>query len=706
MTRGVGCGETLQLGPGAPTCHQPRRWRLPGSRRGASSRSAAVALRVDSLDPANFRDLSASSPPIIRATAASSDHTQIALSCSIDDLIVNVTTPGRHMTNLSFTSVVRSRTAVPLVLTVLVLSLGALHVWWLMRFRQDFPVDIDEAGYLWFAFQLHDALDADGLLGVVRAFQGEGWAAPLLPVVTALVGVLGGAREIVPSMVVQLLFFAVLVFASHGIGRELLNRRAGLLTAALVATVPAITDFVRTYHLVIPSTALYTLAVYALLASHRLRHRLWALGWGVALGLTVLSRTMMVAFVPALIAAAACIVVADGVDRRRLANLGLALVAFAATSLLWYATSWRLVFDYLLRAGYGNESASYGPGLSAVSTEYWTHELTGAVNGSMYVPLAAALLAAVLAAAAVAIVDRSRRSGEPRAFSERARRAARSNVVVPAFVVVEGYLALTSSRNDGTGFVVPLLPCVIALAVFAGLALPWRWTRLAFVSILSLVAAFNVVMKADVFAAASRVQIVELPVFGPATVTNGRGNLHQHLVAAAGYRLGPPTRWLPERDKGWLDLYEKVAVHVDSFPGPEVRVRLAAVEPLLNASALRLSAYQGGHLAADLGYVETQGADTIAAYRRFLKEERPDLLLTTTRDGRQFTPITQRLVEAAATSLGFEEVARFPIPDGRKLRAWRRCEPPSFVTADTCETVTTGENVRIELETTRVAPAS
>jgi len=566
----------------------------------------------------------------------------------------------------------RSRTAAMTAVGAFVVFLGALHVWWLVRFRQGFPVDIDEAGYLWFAFQLHDALQAEGPVGLVRAFQGEAWVAPLLPGLTALVGVAGGARQIVPSMAIQLVFFALLVLASYGLGRELSGRPAGILTAGVVATVPAVTDFSRTYHLVIPAAATYTFAAYALVASDRLRDRRWALVWGGALGLTVLSRTMMVAFVPALLAAAAWMLIVDRAGRRRVANLGLAMLAFAAVSLVWYAKSWRAVLDYLVSAGYGNESAGYGPGLSPASTEYWAHELLGAMNGSLYLPLTALLLLAFVLAAVAALRD-GFRSEQPGVVAHWARRAAHSNAVVPAFVVVEGYLALTSSRNDGTGFVVPLLPCLIVLAVVAAFALPWRWVRVALVGTLSVVAAFNVVMKADVVAVASRVRIVELPVVGRATVTNGQGYLHRHLVSAAGYRLDSPTSWLPEGEKRWLGLYQDVAAFVDRVESENVRVRFAVVEPLLNTSAVRLSAYRAGYAETDLGYVDTRGEDTVAAYRRFLRDQRPDVLFTTTREGPQFTPMTQRFVEAAAASLDFRAVARFPIPDGRTLRAWICC---------------------------------
>lgn len=577
------------------------------------------------------------------------------------------------------------------LLGALLLSLGAIHVWWLRRFRQGFPLDIDESGYLWFSFTQHDALREDGILGLWRQFQGEGWAPPLLPSLTALVELSGGARQIVPSIAVQLVFLVVLTAASYGIGRRLLDRRAGFLTAVVVSTLPAITDFVRTYHMVIPSTAMYTLATYALLASNRLRSRPWALAWGVSLGSMLLSRTMMVAFLPALPVAAAWMLVVDRADVRRVVNLFLGLLALAVTSSLWYANSWHPILDYLLRAGYGDESSNYGPGLSPGSTEYWTHELTGAVNGSLYVLLAGVLLAAFVLAGAGVLVDRSRWSSW-RAVQDSALRAARSDVIVPLFVVVEGYLALTSSRNDGTGFVVPLLPPLIALAVVAALRTPWRAARAALGTGLAVVAVFNVVMKADIASTASRVRTVDVPMFGLATLTNGQGYLHQHLVHAAGYRLGPPTRWLPDRDRRWLGLYDSVVSQLHRLPaGVEPRTYLALSDPLLNASALRLAAYRSGCTRGVFDYVQTDGDDTVAAYREVLSAAEPDLLVTSSRQAPGFgPPISQPLVEEAAASLGFEVVDRLGTPDGRELRVWRRGGPRAVRPGDGCAGHTSG----------------
>lgn len=66
-----------------------------------------------------------------------------------------------------------SRSTIVAALGTVVLGLGALHVWWLHRFRDGFAVDIDETGYLWFAYHLHDVRQADGLLGVWDRFRAK-----------------------------------------------------------------------------------------------------------------------------------------------------------------------------------------------------------------------------------------------------------------------------------------------------------------------------------------------------------------------------------------------------------------------------------------------------------------------------------------------------------------------------------------------------
>lgn len=545
----------------------------------------------------------------------------------------------------------------PALVGLLVLALGAVDVWWLRRYRSGFPLDIDESGYLWFAFHLHDTARVHAS-ALVHGFQNEGWVGPLLPATTAVVAFLGIGKSIVGSLAVQLVFFAILVFSGYGIGTHLRGRRAGAVTALSVAALPSVTDFVRTYHLVIASTAMLTFAVWALLASQRFARRGWSIAWGVGLGLTMLARGMMIAFVPSVLVGAVWLVLLDRRSRDRLVNLVLGAGAFVATTLLWYATSWRPILDYLTRAGYGQQSKAYGPDLSPLTTGFWTHETTGAAQHSLYLPLTVVLVAA-LAVGAVAVGRRA------------VPRLLRSDAIVLVLVVLEGYLALTSSSNDGTGFVVPLLPSLVALAVAAAWSVPWRSVRIGLVAALVAVSLFNIVMKADVLPGISRVHALAVPGWVEIPVTDGRGFVHYNLAGADGIALGSPAHWFPDGLRGWPRLYRDISSVLERRHAAWLHVQLAPQEPILNASALRFYADHAGFSAADFGYVDIGRGDSVGGYRAALAASTPEIVLTTSRAGNNFGPApTPGVLDRALRDLRYRPIARFGTPDARRLEVW------------------------------------
>jgi hypothetical protein len=565
-------------------------------------------------------------------------------------------------------------------LAACIVLLALVHVWWLVRFRQGFPLDIDESGYLSSAFGSLGALKTGGVHNFWQSVQHQGQNAPLLPMTTAVVDLAIGGMRVIPSMLVQLPFYAVLLLASYGIGRRAGGPWSGLLMAVVVGTVPWITDFARTYHLVIPSTAMYTAATYALLASDGLLLRRFAIVFGVAAGLALLARTMLIAFVPALVVAAVVVaLVAAGERRARLTNLALALAALGLTAATWYATSLRPALDYLRSHGYGTGSAPYGPSESPLSIDYWTHELGLAVNRALYLPLAIVLGAAFLLAAVARLRER-RAPGRPSLPALRAWVAGDAFVLL--VVVAEGYLALTSSRNDGTGFVVPLLPPLIGLALLARARLPWPRARTALAAAFVAVALFNVLMKADVLSAPSEQRALDVPLLGSLQVADGAGYLQQHLRATRAVTLGPPTQPLPKDYGNWQAVYIQVIDTVASAarkedPAP-VSVNVSSNEPLLNGSTLSVAAQRAGHPEAQLliSHTDTNGADSVGAYESYLASTRPRYLVTTTGKPRQFgAPITQDFVMQAARTVGFGRLAALPAPGGRVLRVWACCDP-------------------------------
>jgi hypothetical protein len=553
------------------------------------------------------------------------------------------------------------------LLSALLLGLAALDLWWLAEFRRGFPLDIDESGYLQLSFFMHDSLRTQGPHAFWAAFQHEGWGPPLLPATTAILGFVWGGGRIVASLAGQLVFFVVLVGSVFGIGRRLArSATAGLVAAATIATAPAVTDFTRTYHMAVPSTAMYTLSLYLLLRTDRMRHRLPALAWGVATGLTLLARTMMLAFVPALVIGAVWMVILERFDRRRTVNLVIGLGAAVATSAVWYATSLRPILSYLTSAGYGSASAQYGPAVARSSVHYWSRELEVLINSALYLPLGLALALALVASIPGAL-QRLRNAGAKRAVL---RRFARSDVAIVIFVALEMYLALTSTRNQGTGFIVPLVPLVVVLAVVALFRFVRADARHVVVALTLVVSIVNVGMKADVVSALSRPKTTSLPLLGSVQVLNGEGYLQQNLAANAGYQLGAPTHWLSDRDKRWQSMYDALSTRVHELGPPEPALRLAPDEPLLNASAFRLATYRRYHDGGNIGYV-TVAADTVAAYRYFLLDEKPGAVLTVDASRHQYgAPVSGALVSAALRSTRYERSSSLRTPDGRTLTLW------------------------------------
>jgi 4-amino-4-deoxy-L-arabinose transferase-like glycosyltransferase len=572
----------------------------------------------------------------------------------------------------------RQRTAVtgsrwPLAVALLAVGLALFHLWWIQRFRDGYPLDIDESRYMAFGLALGDELGANGPGGFLDTWRAQRDFAPLLPLTSLPFYVVFG-DSVVTGLASQLVFFGLLVAASYGLGTRLTTPAGGALVALLVASTPAVLDFARTYHFPVTSAAVLTAATYALLASEGLSRRRWALAWGALLGLTALSRTMMLAFIPAQLLAATWLGWARGGDRRAaFANLGLAAAAGLLVAAVWLASSWRSVLDYLTDFGYGSTSGQFGTTASRLSLAYWTHELEEAVRNDLYLPLSL-LIALALGAGATAALLRLHRAQE--GWREAVLRAARSDAAVVLFVVLEGYLALSSSRNQGVGFRVPFLPGVAALAVLAVWRLPWTVLRRALASALVAVAVLNIAMKANVVEPLSERELADLPVLGDTPLLNGSGYI-QNLAASVLEAPSPdPTEPLPESHKLWLSAYERIAAHAVAAEGRLGRqpvVRLATYEPLLNPNNVVLAGrlrFDRGLLVAPLA--TPAGEPSISSYRHaVMQAPATDMLVTVTRLGLTYTVLTggrnldQALVRRAAGSIGLRAQDRVRLPNDR-----------------------------------------
>jgi 4-amino-4-deoxy-L-arabinose transferase-like glycosyltransferase len=545
-----------------------------------------------------------------------------------------------------------------------------LDIVWLIRFRRGYVTEWDESGYLQFALSNFDALHDQGPWTFAKTVGGRGTFGPLLPFVTSLAYPVVG-RGIFGSLLVLPLFFVGLVGAAFGLARQLVSDSWAVVAALAVAAIPAVTDYARLFHFALPATACMTAALWALVRSNGFRRPVWAGAFGLFAALTLLSRTMTVAYVPAFaLAAGTQFLVAGPALRLRLRNLAIAVGTLGLVAGPWYIRNARSVYDVLAGSGYGEGATPFGRHYPVASWGYWTKELRLDLS-YLWLPLAAALLVCFGVSLVYLVARHSRRIG-PGRLPHTARAAA---VLALVLVVLEGYLVLTSSRNEGTGFPLPWLPALVILAVTATASIPARAVRVAVAGILVVVSLAAVVSKSGWVEPLARFRTVSVPGFGSVIVTDGRG-LIQREIGGDGYDIRPVTQPPPAMHRRWLPLARDVvgwSLHQAAQRGEPLHLTLGLEDRIFGNSRLTLAAQLWFHRYLPVDYLNAfPDGDTVASYRRQLLSPRPENALVIGDPPPSGTSVTRSKVEAAARSLGFAPVKSFAMPDRRTIWIWWR----------------------------------
>lgn len=551
------------------------------------------------------------------------------------------------------------------VVGIIALSL-ALNLQWIVRFRLGYVTGWDESGYLALGLNDAHALVTGGPISLVREYEQQNLEAPLLPLLSAAVmGVFGA------SVSVGLLFVPVfgvgLGIVSYLLASELMRPRWAVLAAATVITLPVVTDYGRQFHFALPAAFFLTAAVWALLRSRQLSGRRWVWAFGALCGLTVLARTMTLSYLPGVGVAALIALFASRDARARRARYlieGTLIGAFVAAS--WYLRNWRSVWDYLSSSGYGSQSAQYGTSASILSGQYWIKELRELLS-EVYLPVGVVLAACF----AAALVSRLARSRKGHAFRPDSGWLA-SPALVPSLVAGEGYLALTSSRNQGTAFALPWRPCVVVVAVAAASHLRARPARVALATALVVVSLGNALMQSGWSAPLAKARSAKLPALGTVPILDGTGP-DKALVAGAGYAVPPPDSRLPHVDRLWLPFAHRVTASIAAYASARHQSAYVVVgsnNQLFNQTWISLAdaLWVHGHVFALWIGLKPPGP-AIAAYRGLLAGW-PANFVVTTQPGPEPDPFDHREIEKAATSLGYREVEKFRTPAGQEVWVW------------------------------------
>jgi hypothetical protein len=548
--------------------------------------------------------------------------------------------------------------------------LFALHVVWLARFSFGYVTEWDESGYISIALRNSHALTADGPFSLVRTVLDQGVQAPFVPLsAVPFNAVLGSGVD--ASLLVEPVFFALLVLATYAVARRLTTPWWALLAAAVAATAPVVSDYARIFHFSIPAAAFLVSALWALMKSEGLTRRRWAVGCGLLLGLMVLSRSMTIAYLPGFAAAAALPILLAETRRRRIVNFALLCLSGAVLAGLWYLPNAESVGSYLLNFGYGAESEAYGAEHSKLSVAYWTREV-GSVFDELYFPLGAALALCATAALASALVGR--RPGQPTRDALKAWLV--TDAALAAVIVLEGYLALTSSKNQGTAFALPWLPVLIVLVCAATARVRWRSVRIAAVAVLAAVAVFNFAMKSGFVPGIGNPRSADVPLLGETRVSDGRGIVETE-VEVAGYPAGSPTEPMPQLQKEWLPFAGDLAAWVSDYSerkGEDPNLGWGFDDLLLNNTRVGLGSELALHRELPTVFLKPfPDGDSAASYRSQLEEAESNLLVVGERGpGTTGIHLSRPRVEAAGRQLGFRPVRSFTAPDGREVTVWWR----------------------------------
>jgi hypothetical protein len=555
--------------------------------------------------------------------------------------------------------------ALPLLVIV---CIGAVNVLWLIRFRFGQVTGWDESGYIAIAIRNTRALHDGGLISLLSEVERQNIQAPLLPLVTVPInGVFGNG--VFQSLMALQVVAAGLTAATYLLARTLMTRNWSLLAAACVGSTPAIADYGRLYVFSLPAAVFLTGSMWMLIRSDQLRERRWVVGSGALAGLMLLSRTMTFSFVPALIAAALGLLLIRGRadPRRGFASMIWAGVAAMLVAGTWYFRNAISVAAYLLHYGYGDQARRFGQSHPVSSWAYWAKDLQLAAQ-SLYVPLAVLMIAAI--AFALTQTVRSRTA---------VRSALRSPALVLAAVPAVGYLVLSSSKNEGTGFVVPLLPPLVVLAVASAARLRHAVVRQIFAVLFVIVCVGNVAMKSGFVPVLGKQVALRVPGVGSVPVLDGRG-LIQLEVGAAGYPAGSSTDPLPAVHKRWLPVMETVTTFARRYAFERDQtpyVVFGSDNQIFNTTRADLANALSGNVGARTSFIERDpNGDRVSYYRRRLEYLKPNFVEIAQHDPATGpTGITPGHVATALQALHYRRVYESTLPDGQRASLWYHGQP-------------------------------
>jgi hypothetical protein len=242
-------------------------------------------------------------------------------------------------------------------------------------------------------------------------------------------------------LVVNMLYFGLLILSTYGIGRLAAGERCGLLAAFLVSMVPILYGLSRQFLPELALVAMTTFAVFCLFWSESFRRRWPSLLLGVTIGLGMLTKWTLIVFLVGPLAIALYVALRHA-TRARLLNVVLAGMLALAIALPWYLYNLETLQAFLQ---FNRFQAPSLEGEAPVWTlASWLYYLRELLNQQVLLPFCLLYLLGIVLAL----------------------RRCRLNAylwMLLAWVVI-GYVVSTLFINKDTRYTLPYLPALALLA--------------------------------------------------------------------------------------------------------------------------------------------------------------------------------------------------------------------------------------------------
>ncbi len=262
-----------------------------------------------------------------------------------------------------------------LILGVLTL----LNIIWVLNETR--PPHWDMARHLLYSVTYWDFLRHGKLLSFILSYR---YYPPFLywstlPFYAAL-----GAKEWVSVLANNLIFGTTLLFSTYYLGKQLWNRKVGLLAAIVVITTPMIASQFREYQIDASLTAIVTLFILLLIKSNNFRETKYTIAIGIVAAIGMLDKwTFILAVLPVLLMVTIPILWFESEQRKQaLKNF---LVSFAIGYIVvspWYWTNIRSLASDLKYNAVQAGGAEGDPAIRSVASITWY--LKNILNNQLY----------------------------------------------------------------------------------------------------------------------------------------------------------------------------------------------------------------------------------------------------------------------------------------------------------------------------------